>query len=227
MHINRKHIRDIENYLPNLHEHFEKWSRVSTVAFENVRISLRIDQCLSALESAHLVWVRQLDVYRRQRAALEIGILKEDVLHPDDLRTILQAGRENGQFPLTEEWYYQFVHIQPIWEDKENLVFTVELPFTDRVTYLRYHLWSWHVASPANYNMPLQVPTDLAYDTEGGHMFIPQDCVGTQPSVCHTGAVFSSEGLTCPRGILTNCSSLRKTCQVTITQSTQQGRLIQ
>ena len=177
MHINRKHIRDIENHLTNLHEHFETWSRVSTVAFENVRISLRIDQCLSALESAHLVWVRQLDVYRRQRAALEIGILTEDVLHPDDLRTILQAGRENGQFPLTEEWYYPFVHIQPIWEDKEHLVFTVELPFTDRVTYLRYHLWSWHVASPANYSMPLQVPTDLAYDTEGGNMFIRQDCV--------------------------------------------------
>ena len=218
--LNRKHLRDIEAYISKLHEHMTTWTAISTIAFERVRVSLRIDQCLSALESIHNYWFHQQDLYRRQRAALESGLLTEDILPPADLGTILAASRRVGQYAPGAEWFYQFIRIRPMWEDKEALVFTADLPLTDRVKYLRYHLWSWPVAHNASgYSLQIQVPTDLAYDTEGGDMFIPHDCLGRDPSICKTGPVFTKDGLTCPRGILTNNQALRNTCQVTINRS--------
>ena len=49
--LNRKHIRDIEVYISKLHGHVTTWTAISTIAFKRVRVSLGIDQCLSALES--------------------------------------------------------------------------------------------------------------------------------------------------------------------------------
>ena len=115
-----------------------------------------------------------------------------------------------------------------MWEDKEAPVFTADLPLTDRAKYLRYHLWSWPVAHNASsYSLQIQVPTDLAYDTEGGDMFIPHDCLGRDPSICKTGPVFTKEVLTCPRGILTNNQAFRNTCQVTINRSPGGKNIIQ
>ena len=94
--LNRKHIRDIEDYISQLHAQLVKWTSISTIAFERVRASLRIDQCLSALESVHLFWIRQLRRYRRQRVALESGLLTEDILPPTDLREILKNSRRTG-----------------------------------------------------------------------------------------------------------------------------------
>ena len=75
--LDRKHIRDIEVYVSKLHGHMTTWIAISTIAFERVCVSLRIDQCLLALESYNF-WFHQRDLYRRQRAALESGLLTED-----------------------------------------------------------------------------------------------------------------------------------------------------
>ena len=80
--LNREHIRDIEAYISKLHDRITRWTAISTIAFERVRASLRIYQCLPVLECVCLFYIRQLSRYQRQRAALESGILTEDILPP-------------------------------------------------------------------------------------------------------------------------------------------------
>ena len=92
--LNREHIRDIEAYISQLRDRIRKWIAISTIAFERVRASLRIDQYLSALESVHLFWIRRC---QKERAALENGMLTEDILQPTDLRVILTTSRWDGQ----------------------------------------------------------------------------------------------------------------------------------
>ena len=46
-------------------------------------------------------------------------------------------------------------------------------------------------------------------------MFVPYDCLGTNPEICKTGPIYGKSGLTCPRGILTNRYA-RKSCRITI-----------
>ena len=46
---------------------------------------------------------------------------------------------------LPIRWYYEHVKIQPMWEDETKLVFKAELPFSDNMDYLRYHLVSWPI----------------------------------------------------------------------------------
>ena len=53
--LNGKHIRDIEVYISKLHGHMPTWTAISTITFERVRVSLRIDQCLSAVESLYFL----------------------------------------------------------------------------------------------------------------------------------------------------------------------------
>ena len=76
--LNRKHIRDIEDYISKLHTQLTKCMSISTIPSE----CLQIDQCLWALENVHLFWPRQLLRYHRQRAALESRLLTEDILPP-------------------------------------------------------------------------------------------------------------------------------------------------
>ena len=66
---------------------------------------------------------------------------------------------------------------------------------------------AWPVIyNASSYSDQMQVPTDLAYDTEG--MFLPDNCLDRDPSICKTGLVFTKEGLTCPKGIFTNIHAL-------------------
>ena len=148
--LNREHIRDIEAYISKLHDRIARWTATSTISFERVRANLRIDQCLSALESVHLYWVRQLSRYQRQRAALESGILTVDILPPTSLRFILATSRWDGRTAPRLEWYYQFVRVKYMWEDEQHLVLTADVPLTDHAKYMRYHMRGpLHIMLPA------------------------------------------------------------------------------
>ena len=60
------------------------------------------------------------------------------------------------------------------------------------------------------------MPSDIAYDTKDGLIFIPNRCVGKEPQICHTGPVYGKTHLSCVRGVLTNNVALRDTCKLTI-----------
>jgi hypothetical protein len=217
---NRKHVRNIEKYVNELAKVIQKLQDISERQNEQIQLldtEMRIDQSLSAIESAHNVWLRQLDKYQRQRASLELGWLTEEVLPPKELDRILTMGRKAGFHTPSIEWYYEHVRIYPMWEDKERLVFRAELPFMDQTKYLRYRIWTWPVpTNSSGYYVRLQVPDDVALDTTTGGLFEPVACQGHDPSICRTGPIYDRTRLQCPRGILTGDDQLRTLCKVTI-----------
>ena len=62
----------------------------------------------------------------------------------------------------------------------------------------------------------IQVPDNVAYDTQKGDMFIPQTCVGHNPAVRLSGPIFKEYAGQCPQGILTNKVSPHTQCLVTL-----------
>ena len=215
--LNRKPIQGMQMYIADMYNHITTWQTLSELAYERLHANIRIDECLSALESTQLLWLRQMDFFKRQRIALESGVLSETILPLSELKFILQNSHEKGWSSPNAEWFYQYVRIDSIWHDDGHLVYRTSLPLTDHIQFLRYHFTSWPFVPESNgFSLELQIPTDIAYDTIGGTMYVPYECLGTNPEICKTGPIYGKSGLTCPRGILTNKYALRKTCRITI-----------
>ena len=172
----------------------------SLVALEQ---SSQIDQILSALESVHNLWLREADRYRRQRASLELGQLTEEIVPPKELLLILEASQGVGLFSPGLAWYYQHVTLVPVWEETQRLVFTAQLPLMDKIRYARYRIRSWPVpANGSDHTLTVQIPEDVAVDTQRGGIFEPHDCAGNEPAICRSGPIYGKGRLLCTCGIL-------------------------
>ena len=215
--LHRTHLLDIEKSVTKLYAQVNTLQRVSAIRFERLRSSISIDRSLSLLESQQLFWHRQRVQYLKERDALEKGRLTESIMPIAELENIVQACHAKGFYVPRVEWLYEFIQIRPMWQSNDVLVYTASLPLTDNNEYLRYHLYTWpSVPNLVNFTIQLEAPTDIAYNTVSGSMYLPRGCIGRYPEVCQTGPLFNKAGLTCPRGILTNYEELRKTCHVTI-----------
>ena len=90
---NRRHIIEVETFNTKLNKEEQYIQSVMHINDQLISFSdteLRIDQSLSAIESVHSLWLRQVDLYYRPRASLEIGRLTEDILPPNDLHIIIE-----------------------------------------------------------------------------------------------------------------------------------------
>ena len=215
--LHQAHLNDIEKALTEIYAKVGQLHISGNIALERMRVSLSIDRRFSLLENRQMFWQLQQGQYLKERAGLESGRLMESIMPRSELTIIVQACHVQGFSVPSLEWIYEFVNIRPLWKADGVLMYTAHLPLTDNKEYLRYHLYTWpSVPKSANFTVELETPTDIAYDTESGNMYIPQSCVGQFPEVCQSGPRFNKGGLQCPRGILTNDEELRKTCHVTI-----------
>ena len=228
---NRRHIQSLQLFGRTLNREMNFMKTImekNHLLIEMLKAELRIDQALSAIEATHNQWLRQLDRYHRQRIALELGWLTEEVLSAPELRQILEAGRRVGLQAPPLPWYYENVSIRPMWEDSARLVFKAELPLISDTHFLRYRLRTWPV--PGNESgmvVKLQVPADVAQDTSSGGMFEPSACLGRRPAICRTGPVYDRSSFQCPRGVLTGDEKLRKQCRVTVTRTQQRATVVE
>lgn len=217
---NRHHILALERYLGKVQhviQGIEKATSTRDSEIALLNLETRIDRALASLETAHNQWIRQLEKHHRQRASLELGWLTEEILPIPELRRICDEGRRAGFYAPPVQWYYEHVHIQPLWEDETRLVFKAELPFSAKTEYLRYYLWTWPVpGNTSQFRAKLQVPDDIAFHTESGGIFRPTQCRGNRPAICSTGPIYDRSRLQCPRGLITGEEDLRKHCKVTI-----------
>ena len=99
---------------------------------------LRIEQVLSAMESAH----RQ-DMFYRQRASLDLGFFNQTVISRQELVRILTADRRAGFSSPTVNWYYENIRVSPTSRTEHQLICRVRLLLTDSVSYETYYIWSW------------------------------------------------------------------------------------
>ena len=220
---NRQHIRTIETFISNITNELSYIADVNQKQQEFVEFidsEIRIDQLLSAIEATHHHWLRQVDKYRRQKASLELGWLTEEILPPNELVQIIRGGRRAGFRAPPVPWYYEHITIQPFWEDPSRLVFQAELLFTDDVRYLRYQISTWPIpGNSTDADVMLQLPNEIALNTENGDLFEPANCRGQRPAICRTGPIYDQTRFPCARGILTNGDALRTKCKVTITKT--------
>ena len=106
----------------------------------------------------------------------------------------------------------------------QTLAFTADLPLTDNVNYSRYFFSRWPVENKDDSTVQIQVPDNVAYDTQKGEMFIPpKTCVVHNPAVRLSGPIFNEYAVQCPQGILTNKVSHRKQCLVTVRRQAARG----
>ena len=213
----RRHIQEVEKTLSELFRHIKTWISLQNVALEQIRAGLRIDRCLSLLESAHFAWNKLRTQFLSHRSALESGRLSETLLPTGELSEILRHSHVRGYFTPHVEWYYEFVKISPLWRHDNELIFVANIPLAGHTQYLRYNIATWpFLHTTSNIILQFEMPSDIAYDTKDGLMFTPNKCVGKEPQICHTGPVYGRTHFSCIRGVLTNNAALRDTCKITI-----------
>ena len=220
---NRRHIVTLHKYCNQL----SRAIRITATAVNSTKqrltilqAKLRIEQILRGLEASHEYWLRQVRTFNRQKAALELGFLTEDLVNRQDLLHVVTSGRRAGFYTPDINWYYSNIRVSPISWTGPQLIFRVKLPLTDNVLYKRYSVWSWPIpGNSTHYNVKIQVPSDFAIHTVTGGIFQPTFCQGEHPMICRAGAIFDRSRFQCPRGILTGELSLRKQCRITLTKA--------
>lgn len=219
----RRHIRKIEKFVTNITANLNyilSVTRHQQEYIEFLNIELQINQALSAIEATHNHWLRQVDKHQRQKASLQLGWLTEELLPPDELSQIIEAAGRLGFRAPPLQWYYEHISIRPMWEDQTRLVFQAELPFSDDIPYLRYHIQTWSVpVNTSDKNLELQLPKDIAINTGNGHIFEPVMCLGNRPTICRTGPIYDDTRFPCISGLLSQSETLRKKCLITMSQS--------
>ena len=217
-----QHIQSLETYVSAVAFEIRKSENATRKLRHRIDVltsATQTDRTLTLIETTHNLWLRQLDRYNRQRAALELGYLTEDILSIEDLTQIIVDAKQHNLHAPNINWYYSYVKIEPLWRNDKILVFRANLPLTDSHMYLRYHIQSWPIpGNSSEFRTQLQVTTDIAFHTETGGIFKPTGCLGNNPAICRTGPIFDRTMMKCSRGILTGEPQLRRHCSVTITK---------
>ena len=164
-------------------------------------------------------FVDQVDQYHRQRAALELGVLTEDLLSVPTLSDILEHAKANRI--LNIEWYYQNVPVKPMWGEENIVVFQIELPLVKPIRYLQYLLETFPVPQEDGTVSTLKVNSGIAMENATGALLIPHQCRGHGPTVCGPAPLRSGEAMACERGILNNNANERQKCVVKLEKTSQ------
>ena len=229
---NSEHISQLHDYVVEVEGTAEKFHALVKQEIDflhSLAFYVRLTSVVNNMQTVYESWLRQVDLFNRQRAELELGYLTEEMLPVVELSKILVNAAKFGVAPLPVEWYYSNTKVVPLWDSSDRLVFQATLPFVDEKSYLRYFLWSFPVPISANDEVNsdssevkgkvlshIQAPGDLALDTHTGELFFPHNCVGQSPVVCRPGPFYMSKYHKCARGIINGDDELRKTCQFSI-----------
>jgi hypothetical protein len=223
---NRAHINAIQRYVANLSSTVAREMAHWTVHVQSIRVELKIEQTVRALEQFTDAYLREWVDYRNQKADLEAGGLTESILPPHHLRDILGHAEETGLVVQNYQWYYENVRVEPFWEDSRGLVYQFLIPLSDHGMFIQYSLESWPVPINKSYCVTIKVNPVVVMDSSTGSIFLPQWCIGIKPALCRTGAIYKSsgDGLQCERGVITGSEPARKLCQIFVGK--QNGTLI-
>ena len=186
-----------------------------------IEILTSLDRYLDTLSIATHQYVSQLELFRRQRAELELGRLTRDLLSPTQLGDILAQAAGEYHIIKNIEWYYQSLSVTPLWRETTSaLIYKIELPLIADRPYLLYNVLS-HPVPINNSDIRVNIDVEPAYalDTVSGKLFIPTKCIGHQPTVCAPGAEWGLSMMTCARGLLTNRSDLVRTCRMRVSNT--------
>jgi len=176
-----------------------------------------LDRYLDVLDMAADRYVAQVNLFRNQRAEIELGHLTRHLLTESQLKDILQEASTNHQVSGKVEWHYQYLNVVPLSLDNGSLLYKIEIPLVAPRPYLLYKIVTHYV--PINesfYAIKVLLHDEYAMDTVSGNLFIPRSCLGHDPRVCQAGVEYGQEAMQCPRALLTGRHDMVKTCKVKI-----------
>jgi len=183
-----------------------------------LEIQVEMERIISALEVAYQQYQDRVSLYHTHRASLEMGRLTEDLLPPKVLMDVLhQAAQEGYDYVSQIEWYYQYISVEPIWQEGQNLVYRVTIPLFDKQSYLLYSVHTFPNPIPnSSFSVKVQLENQYGLDTNTGGLFVPSNCLGYNPTVCTVGPIYDSNVLQCPRGLVTTQKVLLDYCKVNV-----------
>lgn len=181
------------------------------------------------LEDAEVIvdaYIEQVNIYHRQRTALEAGVLTEDLLPQALLQEILTKTRGSGYSPINPlEWYYQYVHVYPLWGEDNLLVFKAELPLVGPRTFQSYRLEAFPMPQKEGLVATLRVTPYVAMDRDTGNFIIPKDCRGLQPRVCGPAPQRRGDAMACEYGIFSLDNTARQQCVLKVEKTLQMDQV--
>ena len=100
----RQHIQSLESYVSKyaieirkLQEKTEKQRN----RYDILETCIKTDRALALIEATHNAWLRQQDRYHRQRTALELSYLTEDILPVQNLKRIIANAKRYNLYATT------------------------------------------------------------------------------------------------------------------------------
>ena len=214
---NRRRLNEVATLVGQLADTENTTRRLLKHAY-NMQTQQNIDRVLEHIEREYAEYRERERQQARQKTALEMGRLTEDLLSLPTLIDILRRATQEDVVPVEPaEWYYQHTRIIPLWGDgTDSLVFKVELPLVRPVPYLGYKIRTYEVPyANSTTTVRLQAEGRYGLDTQTGAMFNPKICAGTNPQVCQAGPLYSSGGLDCARAVI-SARDTRKVCRVQV-----------
>ena len=216
---NQHRITNLATFLQNFTYTVSNEFQIMHNTLQKLVFQVNFEHLMVSLEQAVYFYTRQLDAYHTQRRSLENQQLTEDVLPTTELVQILHDAGKLKYYAPHPTWYFTNVKITPLWKDDQALIYHAILPFHDGESYIRYTLHSFPLPVAPGIFSQLKLEKDIAMNTATGHMLILQDCTGTGPTICSTGALFRNFQFPCERAIITHDESLRPHCLVSIFHS--------
>ena len=196
----QKHQIALEKQLTNYGQHLSDLDiRVNKLA-----MARSIDGTITELELVAEEYKHQWVVFTQQKHELERGWLTENTLAIPELESILQRVQGWGYVTPIPEWYYENLHIEPLWMEGKRLVFRVDIPAAGRIHYLQYKLSYFPVAIDNDYIRRVKGLNKIAVNTDTGSVFYPKECFGEKPRLCMPSKEILTT--TCEWGIVTNNS---------------------
>ena len=128
---------------------------------------------------------------------------------------ISQLAHTHGLVPLQMEWYYQNLAITPLLVQDGAITYRIEIPYVGNAIYERYTIETYAVpVNESGITAKVIVRPDMAVHTTEAYWFVPQQCTGWRPQLCHTGALFKEPTFNCERGLLTGYTKDTSACKI-------------
>ena len=152
-----------------------------------IHIRRHVDLALDRVDRAVYQFLRELDVFHRQRLQLEQGYLTKEVMPMFYLTRILNELHQRGHDTAPTVWYYQYIPITLLHETDEQLVFRSVLPGLAKEDYLHFKIQYYPLPLGDNHLRRLTGRSQVALNTVSSASFVPESCVGASPKVCTAG----------------------------------------
>ena len=140
---NREDVHDLQRHQARLQDQLQEYGQHLMELGKRVNrlvVARTVDWTIAQLELLNEDLQRQRSAFMPQKHELERGWLTENTLATSELETILKKIRDAGFITPIPEWYYENLHIEPLWTEEDKLVFRVDIPAAGRTHYLQYRL---------------------------------------------------------------------------------------